>query len=102
MRKRAHNYTPEEKVFILKRHLVKRIPVSALCNEYQLQPKVLYGWRKQFFENGTAAFGSDERSERSKMAKQTQQVEENCKSRRDIISQFMAEHIKLTNEYRRF
>jgi len=42
MRKKRYNYTPEEKVFILKRHLVDRVAVSDLCDEYQLQPKIFY------------------------------------------------------------
>ena len=56
MRKKRHNYTPEDKVRILKRHLVERIPVSDLCDEYRLQPKVFYTWQQQFFDNGTTAF----------------------------------------------
>jgi len=36
MRKKRHNYSPEEKVIILKRHLVGRETVSDLCDEYQL------------------------------------------------------------------
>lgn len=49
MRKKRYNYTPEEKVIILKRHLVERIQVSDLCDEYKLQPKVFYAWQQQFF-----------------------------------------------------
>jgi len=52
MRKKRHNYKPQEKVAILKRHLVEHVPVSNLCDEYQLQPTVFYDWQKQFFENG--------------------------------------------------
>ena len=33
MRKKRHNYSPEEKVIILKRHLVGRETVSDLCDE---------------------------------------------------------------------
>jgi len=40
MRKKRHNYTPEEKVAILKRHLVEQVPISDLCDKYQLQPTV--------------------------------------------------------------
>ncbi|NVN93622.1 MAG: hypothetical protein HXX11_23930 [Desulfuromonadales bacterium] len=42
MRKKRHNYTPEEKVIILKRHLVDHVAVSDLCDEYQLQPTIFY------------------------------------------------------------
>ena len=50
------NYTPEEKVAILKRHLVEKVPVSDLCDDLGLNPNVFYAWQKQFFENGAAAF----------------------------------------------
>jgi transposase-like protein len=56
MRKPRKAYTPAEKVVILRRHLIDRVPVSDLCDEYQLQPTLLYYWQKQFFENGAAAF----------------------------------------------
>ena len=51
MRKKRYNYTPEEKILILKRHIVEHVAVSDLCDEYQLQPKVFYDWQKRFFEN---------------------------------------------------
>lgn len=44
MREKHHHYSPEEKVFILRRHLVERVPLSDLCNEYQLKPRVLHSW----------------------------------------------------------
>jgi hypothetical protein len=33
MRKPRKNYTPSEKVAILRRHLLDRVPVSNLCDE---------------------------------------------------------------------
>ena len=45
-----------EKVAILRRHLLDRVPVSDLCDEYQLQPTLFYAWQKLFFENGASAF----------------------------------------------
>jgi transposase len=54
--KKRHNYTPEEEIAILKRHLVDHVPFSDLCDECQLQPTILYNWQKQFFEQGAAAF----------------------------------------------
>ena len=56
MRKKLHNYTPEEKVAVLKLHLVEQVPISDLCDKYRLQSTVLYTWQKQFFEKDTAAF----------------------------------------------
>ena len=48
-------YTIEQKVAILRRHLVDKVPVSDLCNEYKLQPSVFYQWMKQAMENIGAA-----------------------------------------------
>jgi transposase-like protein len=56
MSRERKNYTPEEKVGILKRHLVEKVPVSDLCDELGLNPTVFYGWQKQFFENGAVTF----------------------------------------------
>jgi transposase len=56
MKKQRKHYTPEEKVAILRRHLLEKEPISKLCDEMGLQPTVFYRWQKEFFENGVAAF----------------------------------------------
>ena len=56
MAKQRKHYTPEEKVSILRRHLLEHVPISELCDELRLQPTVFYRWQKEFFENGGAAF----------------------------------------------
>jgi len=42
MRKERKHYTAEEKVAILWRHLLDRVPVSDVCDELGLQPTVFY------------------------------------------------------------
>jgi transposase-like protein len=49
-------FTAEQKVAILKEHLVENVPVSEVCDKHGLNPTVLYRWQKEFFENGAAAF----------------------------------------------
>jgi transposase-like protein len=56
MKKKRYNYRPEEKVVILKRHLIDRVPLSDLFDQHHLQPTVFYRWQREFFENGAAAF----------------------------------------------
>ena len=55
MRKARKHYTAEEKVAILRRHLVDKEPVSKLCDELAPRPTVFYRWQKEFFENGARA-----------------------------------------------
>jgi transposase-like protein len=44
------HHAPEEKVAILRRHLIDRVPVSTLCDEQHVHPTLFYRWLKQFFE----------------------------------------------------
>ena len=50
------NFTPQEKVSILRRHLIDKAQVSDLCEEYHFHPSLFYRWLKQFFDNGAATF----------------------------------------------
>ena len=54
--KQGKHYTPEEKVAILRRHLLEQVPISELCDKHGLQPTVFYRWQKEFFENGHLPF----------------------------------------------
>jgi transposase-like protein len=56
MKKQRKHYTPEEKVAILRRHLLEQAPISELCDKHSVQPTVFYRWQKEFFENGASAF----------------------------------------------
>ena len=55
MKKQRKHYSLEEKVAILRRHLLEKEPISKLCDELGLQPTVFYRWQKELFENGGAA-----------------------------------------------
>ena len=93
MRKKRHNYSPEEKVFILKRHLVGREAVSDLRDEYQLQPKIFYGWQKQFFEKGASVFtreGKDGKQQAKE--KRIRELEEKLRRmrERELVRKFSA------------
>jgi len=98
MRKQRHNYTPEEKVSILRRHLVDHVPVSDLCDEYQLQPKIFYIWQKLFFENGASAFARSDRPQKRVEEVRIQQLEAKLTRKNEVLSELMEEHIKLKKE----
>ena len=56
MAKKRKNYTPEEKVTILKKHLAENIPVSNLCDQYDLNPTVFTGGRNSFLKKVSLRF----------------------------------------------
>jgi transposase len=92
MKKKRKNYTPQEKVVILKKHLVDQIPVSDLCDQYDLQPTVFYGWQKRFFENGAAAF---EKNNSRKESRRILELEKKLQNKNEVVSELMEAHIKL-------
>ena len=68
MKRTLKNFTAAEKMVLLRRHLVEKVPVSTVCDEAKLQPTVFYRWLKQLLENGAAALersiGTPERPDR--------------------------------------
>ena len=58
-KRQRRRFTGQEKVGVIKRHLVDKIAVSELCDEQGLQPTQFYLWQKQLFENGAKAFEKD-------------------------------------------
>jgi transposase-like protein len=96
-RKKTRQYTPEEKVSILRQHLLDRKPVSEICEEQELQPSVFYRWQKQFFEEGGAAF-QNQNSEKTQMTKLKQKVEvleSKLQVKNEVLSELMEEHVQL-------
>jgi transposase-like protein len=97
MKKERKHFTPEEKVAILRRHLVDKVPVSELCEELGLRPTVSYRWQKELFENGAAAFQSQERPHRQVEEKQKriEFLEKKVRTKDEVLAELMAEHIAL-------
>jgi transposase len=96
MRKERKHYTSEEKVSILRRHLLDKVPVSDRCEELGLQPTVFYRWQKEFFENG-AAFQSKARPARQVEEKQKriEFLEKKVQTKDEVLAELMAEHVAL-------
>jgi len=95
MSKKRKYYTPEEKVRLLKEHLVNGKSVSELCDEHQLQPTVFYRWQRQFFSNGAAAFQNDQDREATRLKKQVAKLEEKVTKKNEVLGELMEEHLAL-------
>ena len=61
-------FTAQQKVEIVKRHLIDGVPISELCEEFQIQPTQFYQWQRQLFDNGEKAFERKNKPTRSKAA----------------------------------
>jgi transposase len=88
-------HTPEQKVAILKKHLVEGVPLSDICDQYGLHPSVFYRWQKAFFEKGHLAFESSNDSSTNKLEKKVSKLEQKLSQKNEVLSELMEEHIKL-------
>ena len=97
MRKDRKHYTAQEKVAILRRHLLDKVPVSELCEEEGLRPTVFYRWQKEFFENGAAAFEAKDSSsgKADEKQKRIEFLEKKVHTKDEVLAELMAEHVAL-------
>jgi transposase len=92
-------YSPEQKVAILREHLLEHTPVSDLCDKHQIHPTLFYQWQKAFFENGAAAFaGRRPRPQGAKEQEKIARLEAKLQTKDEVIAEIMAEHILLKKE----
>jgi transposase-like protein len=96
------SFNTEQKVAILRRHLVDKIPVSDLCEEYRLQPSVLYGWQKLLFDNMGAALDTvpaKQAPQRERqLAAKVEHLEARLAKKDSVIAEISAEYVQLKKE----
>lgn len=93
--KTRKRYIAEEKVAILRRHLLDQEPISKLCDELGLQPTVFYRWHKEFFENGAAAFQTKAQSSHPPQQERIEYLEKKIRTKDEVLVELMAEHVAL-------
>jgi transposase-like protein len=95
MKKKRKQYTPAEKVAILRKHLIEKVPVSDICDEYSLQPTVFYRWQKAFFEHGAVVFERAGDSQATQFRRQIATLEEKLTKKNEVLSEVMEEYVAL-------
>ncbi len=98
MKRQRKQYTSEEKVSILRKHLLEREPVSDVCDEYGLQPTVFYRWQKQLFEQGAVVFKHTRGTEISRLKREVARMEEKLVKKNEVLGELMEEYVGLKKE----
>jgi transposase len=95
MKQRRRKFSDEEKVAIIRRHLIDKVTVSNLCDEYGLQPTVFYRWQKEFFEKGALVFKASNNSHTRKLEDKVAKLEAKLAHKDEVIAEIMADHVAL-------
>ena len=103
MAKKYKKFSPEEKVRLLRLHLIEKEPVSDICDARGINPNVFYKWQKLFFENGAAAFTQTDNGRKDghakKLERQNAQLKANLVNKDEVIAEIMASHIELKKSF---
>ena len=100
MAKQRRHFSGSEKVAILKRHLIDKVPISDLSDEFDIQPTQLYDWLKKFFENGHAAFDTDRKSKADDHAKdqKIEKLEAKLARKDSVMAELLEAHTLLKKD----
>ena len=98
-RQRRH-FADQDKVAILKKHLVDKVPVSDLCDELDIYPNQFYDWLKKFFENGHLAFANGRKGKAVEDAKdeKIQKLEAKLTRKNEVMAELMEAHTQLKKD----
>ncbi len=96
-KKTRKHYTAEEKVAILRMHLLEKTPISDLCDQHSMHPTMFYRWQKEFFENGILAFKgtSETKSQLLSRDRRIAEMEKQLTAKNEVIAELMQEHVAL-------
>lgn len=89
---KPREFTTEQKIVILKKHLLDRVPAKELCEEYEVPPTEFARWKQQFFENAESAFEQSQNREPNATERRVQAMEQKIQVIDKILSD-LREHL---------
>src|SRR5271166_1240898 len=97
-KKTRKRFTAQEKVAILRLHLLEHVAISDLCDQYGIHPTMFYRWQKEFFENGASALEPRSRRPADARDQRIALLEQKLQRKHEVLSELLEEHIKLKKE----
>ena len=96
MSSRRRRFTPEQQAQIVRRHLANKESVSALAEEFGLQPSQIHLWVNTLLAQADKAFQQSSGSTRADKAQdqRIQQLEAKLATKNDVIAELLAENVK--------
>jgi transposase len=69
MENQQKDFSPAEKLQLLKLHLLEEKPISEICQEQNISVELFDLWQKQFFESGHFVFERKRKTNLEKLKK---------------------------------
>lgn len=96
MQKRKQ-YSGEQKTKIMRELLENNVPISQLCEQYNVRPNDIYNWKKKLFENAAGIFGQQTSKQKiiSSDQKKIEKLKSTLRDRDEAISYLTHEIITI-------
>jgi transposase-like protein len=90
-------YTSEQKVAIIKEHLVGKKPASDLCEQYGIAVNMFYRWQEEFFLRSVGVFDKPRTrpAAEARLQRRVEELEERLRRKHEVLSELMEEHLVL-------
>ena len=92
---KRRNFSSQEKVSIIREHLVEQKAVSEICDKHKLHVTLFYRWLKEFFENGHHVFEKTRKNDDIIRNKKLDKLEEKLRDKDSVIAELLEDHINL-------
>ena len=89
------HFSPDDKIKILRLHLLEKVPISEVCQKHQITPTQFYQWQKIFFDHGATAFA---KASPRASSQAEQKLADKLRHKDEVIAEIMAEFIVLKKE----
>ena len=92
--------TSEQKIAILREHLIDKVSVSDLGDKHRISPVLFYNWQRQLFEDGSIVFerkantANTKRQDKARSVK-IEQLEAKLQNKNEVLAELLEEHVKL-------
>ena len=98
MKKERRHWSAEDKIKLLRQHLIEKVPVSKICEEARVAPSMFFRWQEQLFSNAVIVLGG-KRPERTQDQQRVEKLEQKIRQKDEVLVELMAEHIALKKEF---
>lgn len=94
-RPRPPDFTPAEKLAIVREVVLERKPVSDVCERHRIERSQYYQWQRELFDGGVGAFGHDAGREAGRLAKQVDALQARLSEKDEVIAEISQEYMRL-------
>jgi transposase-like protein len=99
-RKTRRHHSPQDKVRILRLHLLEGKAISEVCDSEGIHPTQFYQWQRIFFENGASAFERRVSSNSTNPdGPRLTALENKLRSKDEVIAEIMEDLVRLKKSH---